>query len=61
MNTFTPKIHQSQVLDSVAAYFKACHELPSPSIAFAAAANCMGGRAAREGISFKQTPCALEV
>lgn len=26
-----------------------------------AATNCMGGRAARDGITFKQTPYALEV
>ncbi|OGT34843.1 MAG: restriction endonuclease subunit R, partial [Gammaproteobacteria bacterium RBG_16_51_14] len=34
MTTFAPKTYQSQVLESVEAYFKACHELPSPSIAF---------------------------
>jgi len=27
MTTFAPKIYQSQVLESVEAYFKACHEL----------------------------------
>ena len=36
MTTFAPKIYQSQVIDSVEAYFKACHELPSPSTAFTA-------------------------
>jgi type III restriction enzyme len=36
MTAFAPKIYQQQVLDSVEAYFKACHELPSPSIAFTA-------------------------
>lgn len=36
MSGFAPKIYQQQVLDSVEAYFKACHELPSPSIAFTA-------------------------
>lgn len=36
MTTFAPKVYQSQVLESVEAYFKACHELPSPSIAFTA-------------------------
>ncbi|MDG4551104.1 MAG: DEAD/DEAH box helicase family protein [Candidatus Contendobacter sp.] len=36
MSAFVPKIYQQQVLDSVEAYFKACHELPSPSIAFTA-------------------------
>lgn len=34
MITFSPKTYQQQVLDSVEAYFKACHELPSPSVAF---------------------------
>jgi type III restriction enzyme len=36
MTTFAPKTYQQQVLDSVEDYFKACHELPSPSIAFTA-------------------------
>ncbi|TAN26312.1 MAG: restriction endonuclease subunit R [Castellaniella sp.] len=36
MNAFTPKAYQRQVLDSIEAYFQACHELPSPSIAFTA-------------------------
>ncbi len=36
MTVFTPKTYQSQVLESVTAYFRACHELPSPSIAFTA-------------------------
>src|SRR5687768_9463592 len=34
MNTFVPKDYQRQVLDSVDAYFKACHELPTPAVAF---------------------------
>ena len=36
MTTFTAKTYQQQVLDSAEAYFRACHELPSPSIAFTA-------------------------
>lgn len=36
MSAFAPKKYQQQVLDSVEAYFKACHEFPSPSIAFTA-------------------------
>lgn len=44
MTTFSPKIYQQQVLDSVDAYFKACHELPSPSIAFAATTERLWGR-----------------
>lgn len=44
MSNFTPKTYQSQVLDSVEAYFKACHELPSPSIAFTATTERLWGR-----------------
>lgn len=44
MTTFAAKIYQSQVLDSVEAYFKACHELPSPSIAFTATTERLWGR-----------------
>jgi len=44
MTTFTPKIYQQQVLDSVEAYFKACHELLSPSVAFTAATERLWGR-----------------
>jgi type III restriction enzyme len=44
MSGFDPKIYQQQVLDSVEAYFKACHELPSPSIAFTATTERLWGR-----------------
>jgi type III restriction enzyme len=44
MSGFTPKIYQQQVLDSVEAYFKACHEFPSPSIAFTATTERLWGR-----------------
>lgn len=44
MSAFAPKIYQQQVLDSVEAYFKACHELPSPSIAFTATTESLWGR-----------------
>lgn len=44
MTTFSPKVYQSQVLDSIEAYFKACHELPSPSIAFTATTERLWGR-----------------
>lgn len=44
MTTFAPKAYQQQVLDSVEAYFKACHELPSPSIAFTATTEHLWGR-----------------
>lgn len=44
MSTFVPKKYQQEVLDSVEAYFKACHELPSPSIAFTAITERLWGR-----------------
>lgn len=44
MTVFHPKIYQQQVLDSVEAYFKGCHELPSPSIAFTATTERLWGR-----------------
>lgn len=44
MTVFAAKIHQQQVLDSVAAYFNACHELPSASIAFTATTERPWGR-----------------
>jgi type III restriction enzyme len=44
MTTFAPKTYQQQVLDSVEGYFKACHELPSPSIAFTATTERLWGR-----------------
>lgn len=44
MTTFAPKTYQQQVLDSVEAYFMACHELPSPSIAFTATTERLWGR-----------------
>ncbi len=44
MTTFSPKAYQQQVLDSVEAYFKACHELLSPSLAFTATTERLWGR-----------------
>jgi type III restriction enzyme len=44
LSAFSPKTYQQQVLDSVEAYFKACHELPSPSIAFTATTERLWGR-----------------
>jgi len=44
MTTFAAKTYQSQVLESVEAYFKACHELPSPSIAYTATTERLWGR-----------------
>lgn len=43
MTAFAPKIYQQQVLDSVTAYFQACHELPSPSVAFTATTERLWG------------------
>ncbi|QSA97219.1 DEAD/DEAH box helicase [Methylococcus sp. EFPC2] len=42
--SFSPKTYQSQVLESVEAYFQACHELPSPSIAFTTTTERLWGR-----------------
>jgi type III restriction enzyme len=44
MSSFSPKSYQSQVLDSVEAYFRACHELPSPSIAYTATTERLWGQ-----------------
>lgn len=44
MTGFATKVYQQQVLDSVEAYFRACHELPSPSIAFTATTERLWGR-----------------
>ncbi len=44
MTAFSPKTYQSQVLESVEAYFRACHELPSPSVAFNAVTERLWGR-----------------
>ncbi|MDD2741358.1 MAG: DEAD/DEAH box helicase family protein [Rhodocyclaceae bacterium] len=43
MTAFTPKTYQMQVLDSVESYFKACHELPSPAVAFSATTERLWG------------------
>lgn len=44
MSTFTPKSYQQQVLESIEAYFNACHELPSPSIAYTVTTERLWGR-----------------
>lgn len=44
MSTFAPKTYQQQVLDSIETYFKTCHELPSPSIAFSVTTEKLWGR-----------------
>lgn len=43
MNSFTPKNYQSQVLESIEAYFKACHTLPSASTAFTVVTESLWG------------------
>ena len=43
MTAFAAKTYQQQVLESVEAYFKACHELPSASIAFTATTERLWG------------------
>ncbi|MHB1174115.1 MAG: DEAD/DEAH box helicase [Sulfuriferula sp.] len=52
MTGFAPKTYQSQVLESVQAYFQACHELPSPSIAFTATTERLWGR----GLAYNPLP-----
>ncbi|WP_295391744.1 DEAD/DEAH box helicase family protein [uncultured Thiodictyon sp.] len=52
MTTFAPKTYQSQVLESLEAYFKACHELPSPSLAFTAVTERLWGR----GLAYNALP-----
>jgi type III restriction enzyme len=44
MASFQPKVYQQQVLESVEAYFRACHELPSASVAFNAVTERLWGR-----------------
>lgn len=44
MSAFSPKVYQQQVLDSVEAYFRACHELPSPAVAFTVTTDRLWGR-----------------
>jgi type III restriction enzyme len=36
MTPFTPKTYQRQVLESLESFFRSCHDLPSPSLAFTA-------------------------
>ena len=49
MASFEPKIYQGQVLESVEAYFRACHELPTASVAFNAVTEKLWGH----GLAFK--------
>lgn len=44
MTSFEPKVYQQQVLESCEAYFRACHELPSPSVAFNAVTEQLWGK-----------------
>lgn len=47
MTSFVPKAYQQQVLDSVQAYFQACHALASPSLAFTATTEHLWGQGNR--------------
>ena len=44
MRTFQAKTYQQQVLESIETYFRACHRLPSPSVAFNAVTERLWGR-----------------
>lgn len=44
MNSFEPKVYQQQVLESCESYFRACHVLPSPSVAFNAVTEELWGK-----------------
>ncbi|MCF6263707.1 MAG: DEAD/DEAH box helicase family protein [Xanthomonadales bacterium] len=44
MSSFTAKIYQTQVLKTVELYFKYCHQLPSPSVAFNATTEKLWGK-----------------
>jgi type III restriction enzyme len=44
MPTFQAKTYQQQVLESIETYFRLCHELPSPSVAFTAVTERLWGR-----------------
>jgi len=44
LSSFNPKTYQQQVLESIETYFRACHELPSPSVAFNAVTEKLWGR-----------------
>src|SRR4030067_454476 len=44
MLTFEAKTYQQQVLESIEAYFRTSHELPSPSVAFNAVTERLWGR-----------------
>lgn len=44
MLTFQPKTYQRQVLQSIETYFRAYHEMPSPSVAFNAVTEKLWGR-----------------
>ena len=45
MSSFIEKKYQAQVLESVEAYFRACHEHPTASLAFAAVTERLWNRA----------------
>ena len=53
MSSFTPKTYQSQVLESITAYFESCHEQRSPSLAFTATTERLWGR----GLAYNPLSC----
>jgi type III restriction enzyme len=50
---FAPKTYQSQVLESITAYFESCHEERSPSLAFTATTERLWGR----GLAYNPLSC----
>jgi len=52
MTGFTAKVYQSQVLDSIQAYFQACHALPSASLAYTATTEQLWGH----GLAYHPLP-----
>ena len=44
MTSFSPKIYQTQVPESVTAYFQACHRMSTASVAFNAVTEALWGR-----------------
>lgn len=44
MMTFQAKTYQQQVLESIETYFRACHDMPGPSVAFNAVTERLWGR-----------------
>ena len=52
MTAFTPKTYQVQVLESIEAYFRACHEFASPSLAYTTTTERLWG----QGLAYHALP-----